>query len=71
MAATAVLALPLAEASVKTRAGGPLDEPEDHALDVWAGVIPVRTVLGTPEPDPALPPGLAVPRHIRARVTTG
>jgi nitroimidazol reductase NimA-like FMN-containing flavoprotein (pyridoxamine 5'-phosphate oxidase superfamily) len=69
MAATAVLALPLAEASVKTRAGGPLDEPEDYALDVWAGVIPVRTVVGTPEPDPALPPGLEVPEHIRARVT--
>ena len=71
MAATAVLTLPLAEASVKTRAGGPIDEPEDYALDVWAGVIPVGTVLGTPEPDPALPPGLPVPRHIRARATAG
>jgi uncharacterized protein len=71
MAATAVLALPLAEASVKTRAGGPLDEPEDYALDVWAGVIPVRTAFGTPEPDPALPPGLQVPEHIRARVRAG
>lgn len=71
MAATAVLALPLAEASVKTRAGGPLDEPEDYALDVWAGVIPMRTALGTPEPDPALPAGLPVPEHIQARVTAG
>jgi uncharacterized protein len=68
MAATAVLALPLAEASVKTRVGGPLDEPDDYVLDVWAGVIPVRTVLGTPQPDPALPPGLPVPEHIRACV---
>jgi nitroimidazol reductase NimA-like FMN-containing flavoprotein (pyridoxamine 5'-phosphate oxidase superfamily) len=71
MAATAVLALPLAEASVKTRVGGPLDEPEDYAFDVWAGVIPVRTVIGMPEPDPAVPPGLPVPEHIRARVTAG
>jgi nitroimidazol reductase NimA-like FMN-containing flavoprotein (pyridoxamine 5'-phosphate oxidase superfamily) len=69
MAATAVLALPLAEASVKTRTGGPLDEPEDYALDVWAGVIPVRTVVGTPEPDPVLRPGLEIPEHIRARAT--
>jgi hypothetical protein len=69
MAATAVLALPLAEASVKSRAGAPLDEPEDYALDVWAGVLPVRTTVGAPEPDPALPPGLPVPDHIRARVT--
>ena len=64
MARTAVLALPLAEASVKARTGDPLDEPEDYTLDVWAGVIPVRTVLGTPEPDHALPPGLPVPEHI-------
>ena len=71
MAATAVLALPLAEASVKARAGGPLDEPEDHAFDVWAGVIPVRTVVGMPEPDPALRPGFPVPEHIWARVTAG
>ncbi len=64
MAAVAVLALPLAEASVKTRTGGPLDDPADYALDVWAGVIPVSTVLGTPEPDSALPPGLPAPEHI-------
>ena len=37
MAATAVLALPLAEASVKVREGGPADDPADMALDVWAG----------------------------------
>jgi uncharacterized protein len=64
MAAVAVLALPLTEASVKTRTGGPLDDPADYALDVWAGVVPVRTVFGTPEPDPALPPSLPVPGHI-------
>src|SRR6202161_1835222 len=36
MAATAVISLPLAEASVKVRTGMPVDEPEDYALDVWA-----------------------------------
>ena len=71
MARTAVLALPLAEASVKARTGGPIDEPEDYSLGFWAGGIPVRTVLGPPEPDPALPHGLPVPEHIRARATTG
>jgi nitroimidazol reductase NimA-like FMN-containing flavoprotein (pyridoxamine 5'-phosphate oxidase superfamily) len=70
MAAVAVLALPLAEASVKIRTGGPLDASQDYALDVWAGVVPVRTVFGTPEPDPALRPGLPVPQHIRDRVTS-
>ncbi|MCO5998967.1 pyridoxamine 5'-phosphate oxidase family protein [Actinoallomurus rhizosphaericola] len=58
LAATAVLALPLDEASVKLRQGPPGDEEEDYALDVWAGVLPVREVLGEPVPDPRLRPGI-------------
>ncbi|CAL9372704.1 hypothetical protein SUDANB121_00906 [Nocardiopsis dassonvillei] len=65
MAATLVLALPLAEASVKVRTGPPGDEEEDMGLDVWAGVVPVRQVFGEPEPDPLLRPGIGVPRHVR------
>ncbi|WP_030171498.1 pyridoxamine 5'-phosphate oxidase family protein [Spirillospora albida] len=61
MAATAVLALPLDEASVKVRQGPPNDDEPDLALDVWAGVLPVRQVFGTPEPDPALRPGIPAP----------
>lgn len=71
LAATAVLALPLGEASVKVRDGGVIDEPEDYELDVWAGVIPVRTVFGAPEPDPALRPGTEVPWHVRAMAYPG
>ena len=41
LAATAVIAVPLAEASVKARAGGPDDEPEDVAAGTWAGVVPL------------------------------
>lgn len=48
MAATAVLALPLREASMKQRAGGPVDDPDDLATGVWAGHIPVRRVAGPP-----------------------
>lgn len=40
--ATTVLALPIAEASAKVRTGGPIDDEEDLALPVWAGVIPLR-----------------------------
>jgi uncharacterized protein len=65
MAATSVLALPLAEASVKVRSGGPKDEPADLDLDVWAGVVPAAVTFGAPEPDPALRPGIAIPGHIR------
>ena len=71
MAATAVLALPLAEASVKARAGGPSDDDEDYALDYWAGVLPVRTTTGPPEPDPLLRPGIEVPAHIAELTAPG
>ena len=67
LAATSVLALPLTEASVKIRAGGPSDEPEDCASDRWAGVVPVTVRFGEPEPDTALRPGLGIPEHIRQR----
>ncbi|MGK5558865.1 pyridoxamine 5'-phosphate oxidase family protein [Actinomadura kijaniata] len=64
LAATALLALPLDEASVKVRQGPPSDEEEDYALPVWAGVIPVRQAFGAPEPDPRLRPGVPVPSHL-------
>jgi uncharacterized protein len=67
LAATSVLALPLDEASVKVRTGAPADDEADYATDVWAGVVPVVTVFGEPEPDPALRPGIAVPPHIAQR----
>jgi uncharacterized protein len=67
LAATAVLALPLADASVKVRSGPPADDPEDHALGVWAGILPVRTMFGEPVPDPALAAGAAPPPHVRSR----
>jgi len=64
MAATAALAVPLAEASVKVREGGPADDPGDMALDVWAGVLPAAVTFGPPEPDPALRPEIRLPSHI-------
>ncbi|MEU7739925.1 pyridoxamine 5'-phosphate oxidase family protein [Nonomuraea sp. NPDC049158] len=67
LAATAVLALSLDEASVKMRHGGPLDEDEDYELPVWAGVLPLVTSWGEPQPDSALPEGIDVPVHIRGR----
>ena len=49
--ATAVVRIPIVEASAKLRTGGPIDDPEDLALDVWAGVIPLALTRGTPIPD--------------------
>jgi nitroimidazol reductase NimA-like FMN-containing flavoprotein (pyridoxamine 5'-phosphate oxidase superfamily) len=48
---TSVLRLPIDDASAKRRTGGPLDDDEDMALPVWAGVLPYRQAWGEPEPD--------------------
>ena len=69
MAATAVLSLPLAEASVKVRTGMPADEPEDYDLDVWAGVLPISVTFGAPVPDPQLRAEIPLPAHIRDRAS--
>ncbi|QYN37298.1 pyridoxamine 5'-phosphate oxidase family protein [Pseudonocardia sp. DSM 110487] len=68
LAATAVFAIDLGEASVKVRTGPPSDdEPDIAAGGRWAGVLPVRTVFGVPEPDPTLPPDASVPTHVADR----
>jgi uncharacterized protein len=69
MAATAVLSVPLTEASVKIRTGMPQDDPEEYELDVWAGVLPVAVTFGAPDPDPAMREEIPLPAHIRDRVS--
>jgi len=61
MKATTVLVLPLKEVSAKVREGPPLDDEEDYALPVWAGVVPVTPQLGEPVPDARLVSGVAAP----------
>jgi len=68
LAATAVLALPLDEASVKARAGWPKDD-EDYGLDYWAGVLPITMTVGPAESDPQLKDS-TVPAHIAELQTT-
>ena len=46
--ATGVLRIPLAEASAKVRDWGVKDDDEDLNWPVWAGVIPLNTITGTP-----------------------
>jgi uncharacterized protein len=65
MKQTTVLSLPLVEASAKVRTGPPLDDEEDYAMDVWAGVIPLRLVAGEPVADPRLADGIQVPVYAR------
>lgn len=63
--ATAVLSLPLEEASAKVRSGPPIDDEEDYGLAVWAGVLPLSLVTGEPVPDPRLPEGIEASQSIR------
>jgi nitroimidazol reductase NimA-like FMN-containing flavoprotein (pyridoxamine 5'-phosphate oxidase superfamily) len=62
---TAILALPLDEASAKVRVGGPKDPDDDLDLDVWAGVLPLGLAVGDPIADPELKPGVDLPAYVR------
>lgn len=64
LAQTTVVALPLAEASAKVRTGGPKDDEDDHALPVWAGVIPLAIGARSPVPDAEVPPGAPTPSYV-------
>jgi hypothetical protein len=66
--ATKVLKLRIAEASAKIRTGPPKDEKEDYDLNIWAGVIPMKTIYGNPESDPDLKSGIAIPKSAKALI---
>lgn len=64
--ATVLLSLPIHEASAKIRSGPPEDEPDDYALPIWAGVIPVTHGVSAPVADPRNLDGVQVPDHVTA-----
>lgn len=61
---TVVVRVAITEASAKVRSGPPVDEDDDYELPIWAGVLPYRTVVGPPEPDPRNLPGVDMPEHV-------
>ena len=63
MVQTTVLKLPIEEASAKIRTGPPLDDEEDYALPIWAGVVPLKLVAGEPVKDPRLTADVPVPEY--------
>ena len=69
LAATRLFALALDETSAKVNDGFPTDDPADLDLDVWAGVVPMRTVLDQPIDAPDLRAGLAVDPSVRRWLT--
>ena len=66
MRATMVLKVPLVEVSAKVRTGPPIDDEEDYALNVWAGVVPLELRAGNPVNDDRLPSGIEPPDYARS-----
>ena len=66
---TGVLRVSLAQASAKVRAGDPVDDDEDYELPIWAGVLPVSTVVGHPTDDGRVPAGVPIPANVTALTT--
>lgn len=62
--ATTVVTMAIERASAKIRAAGVADDEEDYALPIHAERLPVRTVLGAPEPCPRLMPGVTRPETL-------
>ena len=65
--ATSVLSLRIEEASAKIRSGHPVDDEEDYAVAVWAGMVPLENRFGTPISDPRNIDGVAVPSYASDR----
>ena len=63
--ATLVVAVPIEEVVAKRRDGGPIDDAEDLALPVWAGVVPIAATAGEPIACASLPVDRAVPEYVR------
>jgi uncharacterized protein len=64
LSATVIVRLDLAEASVKVRSGGPVDQDEDIGLEVWAGEVPLRMGALPPVPDPRAESQPAMPDYV-------
>jgi nitroimidazol reductase NimA-like FMN-containing flavoprotein (pyridoxamine 5'-phosphate oxidase superfamily) len=64
---TSVISVPLVEVSAKVRTGGPIDDEEDYALPIWAGVLPLRTEVGPLIPDDRLQGDAKAPDLARFR----
>jgi uncharacterized protein len=63
--ATTVLEFSIEEASAKVRSGPPLDDESDHALKVWAGVLPFEMKSRPPIPDDKLVEGVTLPEYVQ------
>ena len=62
---TMVISFTIEEASAKVRTGGPKDDEVDYALDVWAGVVPMKITKEQPIADDRLRTGIMLPEYLK------
>jgi hypothetical protein len=62
---TGVIAVKIDAASAKVSAGMPVDEPDDYAIPVWAGVLPLTSQLQSLQDDDRLLPGVTASAAVR------
>ncbi len=64
--ATTVVTMQIDEASAKIRTGPPIDDDDDYALPIWAGVVPLALTRGKPQDDGRLAAGVTLPRYLKS-----
>jgi uncharacterized protein len=62
--ATSVVSIRIEEASAKVRMGPPLDDEEDYAVPVWAGVLPLHEVPSAPIRDELQSEDVPLPAYV-------
>src|SRR6185369_12389912 len=61
---TRVVSIEIDEASAKVRVGPPVDEEEDYALPVWAGILPLHEMPLPPVQDQLQSEEIPLPNYI-------
>ncbi len=64
--ATTVMALDLREVAAKVRTGPPSDDEADYDNPVWAGNVPIRSLVEAPVDDPRLKAGITRPGYLNS-----
>lgn len=62
--ATRVVAVKIDEASAKIRVGPPVDDAEDYAMPIWAGLLPLQESPLSPIRDERLSQDISIPGYI-------
>ena len=62
--ATSVVSIKVDEASAKVRVGPPVDEQEDYAMPVWAGILPLQELPLAPVQDELQSQDIPLPGYV-------